>query len=22
AWGVMIVIGFVTYLFFRTKKWR
>ena len=22
AWGGMIVIGFVTYLFFRTKKWR
>ena len=21
-WGVMVVIGFVTYLFFRTKKWR
>lgn len=22
AWGIMIVIGFVTFLFFRTKKWR
>lgn len=22
AWGVMIVIGVIVYLFFRTKKWR
>ena len=22
AWVVMIAFGFVTYLFFRTKKWR